>query len=192
MANYQTPKMLQVEAEIAWFIELLQRENVTRFLEVGSKFGGSLWRIGCSLPKGSRIVAVDMPMSRETQGALELRVKQLTERGYDAHLILGDSTSPEVIEKVRELAPFAACLIDANHTLPYVTQDWINYGPMARMVAFHDIAWKRPPDWKGGYRIDVPQFWQSTKQDYRHEEVRLDKTGQDNGIGVLWREPMQR
>lgn len=187
MANYQTPHMAQVEAEIAWFVQLLQRENVTRFLEIGSKFGGSLWRIGCALPKGSCIVSVDMPMSRTTQDPLEMRVKQLNERGYDAHLIIGDSTSSGVIGEVKALAPFDACLIDANHTLPYVTKDWLHYGSMAKIVAFHDIAWKRPPEWNGGYRIDVPEFWQSIKKNYRHEEVRLDKTGRDNGIGVLWR-----
>lgn len=33
--------------------------------------------------------------------------------------------------------------------------------------------------------IEVPQFWESIKGGYRHEECKLD--GPHNGIGVLWR-----
>jgi hypothetical protein len=43
------------------FAPLLVREGVTSYLEVGSKFGGSLWRAANALPKGSRIVSVDLP-----------------------------------------------------------------------------------------------------------------------------------
>jgi hypothetical protein len=91
-----------------------------------------------------------------------------------------------VIEKVRALGPFDAVMLDADHRLPGVTADWINYGPMGRMVAFHDIAWRRAPEWVGT-RIDVPQFWDSIKGHYRHEEFRFCPTGKNNGIGVLWR-----
>jgi hypothetical protein len=57
---------------------------------------------------------------------------------------------------------------------------------MCRLVAFHDIAWRRAPEWVG-VRIDVPEFWDSIKGDYRHEEFKFCPTGKNNGIGVLWR-----
>lgn len=179
-------KALQFDAELEVFIALLKRENVRSYLEVGSKYGGSLWRIANALPVGSRIVSIDLPLG-DTRQHLDCCARGLFDLGYEVHSFYGDSTSPEIALKVARLAPFDAILIDANHTLPYVTADWNQYGPLGRIIAFHDIAWRRPPDWRGGYRIDVAQFWSSIKGGYRHEEIKLDPTGQDNGFGVLWR-----
>lgn len=185
MNLYETG-MLQVEGELQWLIDIFKRENVRSYLEIGSKYGGSLWRIGNSLPAGSRIVSVDMPFGdRSTIPHLQACKTELEKRGYDIRLILDDSTNPKCVDAVREFAPFDACLIDANHLLPYVTKDWENYGPMARIVAFHDISWKMHPGRRSKTPIEVPQFWESIKGQYRHEEMKLEP--RDNGIGVLWR-----
>jgi predicted O-methyltransferase YrrM len=177
----------QVEAELVWLIDLLRREGVASYLEVGSKFGGSLWRIANSLPQGSRVVSVDLPWGdKSTQPHLEECVAELRRTGYDAHLLLGDSTHPDIVAGVRELGPFDACLIDANHTLPYVRQDWQNYGSLCRIVAFHDIAWRDRPERKSTkYPIQVPQFWEEVRQDHPYQEIKVEP--RDNGIGVLWR-----
>lgn len=188
----------QDPAEIAAFCDLLQREGVRSYLEVGSKFGGSLWRVANALPKGSRIVAVDLPSGTKAWKASEVSLRAcadaLKAKGYDVHLIWGDSTKPGVIEAVRKMGPYDAILIDADHrwdqTNPQpngVQADWLNYSPMGRIIAFHDLSWKRAPDWVGT-RINVPEFWDSIKDDYRHEEIRLCPTGKNNGIGVLWNE----
>jgi len=180
-------KQLQHEEELTAFIQVIQENEVGSYLEIGSKFGGSLWRIANSLPVGSRIVAVDLPHgNKESLGPLEECVADLKRLGYDCHLIIGDSTDPGIVERVRNLGPFDACFIDANHTLPYVTKDWENYAPMAKMIAFHDIAWKRPPTWKGGLPINVPEFWNEIKQGHPFIEIKMDPTGQDNGIGIIW------
>lgn len=180
----------QDEGEIAAFCGLLAGEGVQSYLEIGSKFGGSLWRAGCALPSGSRIVAVDLPGGtkawRESEASLKACVAALVARGYDAQVIWGDSGAAAVIEAVRALGPFDAALIDADHRLRGVTRDWTIYGPMARIVAFHDISWRRAPDWVGT-RIDVPEFWGSLRDAYRHVEFRHCPTGKNNGIGVLWR-----
>ncbi len=180
----------QDEDEITALVDLLVREGVKSFLEVGSKFGGTLWRIGSALPAGSRLMSVDMPGGTrawsESHASLSKCIAELNDCGYIAKVIWGDSTDRKVIEKVKALAPFDAILIDANHTRPYVEQDWANYGALGRIVAFHDIAWRRAPEWVG-VRIDVPQFWDEIKPLYRHEEFRFCPTGKNNGIGVLWR-----
>jgi predicted O-methyltransferase YrrM len=182
--------MAQVEAEIDGFAALLVQEGVTSFLEIGSKFGGSLYRIAKRLPAGSRVVSVDMPKGTrawpQSEAELKATIQKLQTEGYDARVIWGDSTAPEIIEKVEALGPFDAIFIDANHTLPFVKRDWANYGPMGRIIAFHDINWHRAPEWVGT-RIDVPEFWDEIKVDYRHQEFRLCPTGKNNGIGVLWR-----
>lgn len=178
-------KLLQREEEFAWFVALLQREGVRSYLEIGSKFGASFDRIVRSMPKGSRAVSVDLPGEKSgSRQSLSDVVARLRSDGYDARIIWGDSTYRGVIDRVKALAPFDAVFIDANHTLPYVTKDWENYGPMGRIVAFHDIAYvPKPRDPKP---IEVPEFWDSIKGGYRHEECKLD--GPHNGIGVLWRD----
>lgn len=183
--------LLQDEAEIDALAGVLRRDGVRSLLEVGSKYGGSLKRLAAALPVGSRVVGVDLPGGtrawNESKVALNQTILDLKADGYDARVVWGDSTDPKVVELVSGLGPFDAIFIDANHTLSYVTKDWQTYGPMGRIVAFHDIAWRRAPEWIG-IRIDVPQFWDSIKNQFRHEEFRFCPTGKNNGIGVLWRE----
>lgn len=183
--------MLQVEAEIDGLADIFWKEGVRSFLEIGSKFGGSLLRIAERLPVGSRIVSVDLPKGtkawRESEPALKGVIDGLKARGYDAHLIWGDSTASAIINQVRALGPFDAIFIDANHTLPFVEEDFANYGPMTKVIAFHDIGWRRAPEWVG-VRIDVPEFWEEVKGKYRHEELKFCPTGKNNGIGVLWKD----
>lgn len=180
----------QVDAEFSAYTAILKRERVKSYLEIGSKFGGSLWRASQVMDPGSRIVAIDLPNGtkawRESSSSLEACNLDLKKLGYDVAVIWADSQAADTVEKVRSLGPFDAVMIDADHRLPGVTADWKNYGPMGRIVAFHDIAWKRAPEWQG-VRIDVPQFWESIKNGYRYEEFKLCPTGKNNGIGVLWR-----
>lgn len=179
--------VLQNLEEIDWLIKIFRAEGVKSYLEIGSKHGGSLWRVANNLPKGSRIVSVDLPHGdgsfKETQPSLEQCVDAL-KINYDAHLFLGDSTDQDIVEHVKALGPFDACFIDANHTMPYIKKDWQNYGSVSKMIAFHDIAWKRPKEWVGA-RMDVAEFWSDIKLSFRHKSIALD--GKDNGIGVLWR-----
>lgn len=182
----------QDPAEIAAFCALLAAEGVKSYLEIGSKFGGSLWRVGTAIGPGARVVAVDLPGGtkawKESEASLKSCCAELQRQGNAAQVIWGDSGDPRVIDQVRKFGPYDAILIDADHRLPGVTRDWLNYGPMGRIVAFHDLAWRRAPEWVGT-RIDVPQFWASIKDDFaRTQEIILCPTGKNNGIGVLWRE----
>lgn len=186
-------KILQDPKEIDAYCEILRSEEVSLYLEIGSKFGGSFWRAAKAMPRGSRVVAIDLPGGTKTwtesRTSMEECVRDLRADGYDARVIWGNSQSSDVIAKAASYGPYHAILIDADHRLPGVTADWNNYGPMARrIVAFHDIAWRRAPEWDGGYRIDVPQFWDSVKRDYRYRELKFCHTGKDNGIGVLWKD----
>lgn len=185
--KYETA-YLQNLIELQQFIAILKAEDVRSYLEIGSKFGGSLWRIANALPKGSRIVAVDLPHGDESFKVslppLQECIAALKAKGYETNLIIGDSTDSAIVEEVRSLSPFDACFLDANHTEPFVRKDWANYGPMCRLMAFHDIGHTAfIPSHK--MPIEVPKVWQQIKKGYRHQEIRLD--AQKNGIGVLWR-----
>lgn len=188
LAKYET-HMLQNRTEFNEFTRLLQKEGVKSYLEIGCKNGGTLWNVALKMPRGSTIVAVDLPQGdgsfKETQKNLEACVERLKREGYDAHLYLGDSTDQRIIDRVASHAIFDACFIDANHTLPYVKKDWQNYGQMCRIVAFHDIGWKPRPEPSKKMPIEVPIFWAEIKKQYRHVEFSYEP--KDNGIGVLWR-----
>lgn len=179
-------KVLQHERELAWFVDLLTKERIRSFLEIGSKYGATLDRIARSMPKGSRIVSVDLPAKEKlaSRASLSDVVAKLRKDGYDARIIWGDSTYSGIIHQVNNLAPFDAIFIDANHAEPYVRMDWANYGSLGRIIAFHDVAGvKRKP---GKAPIEVKIVWDEIKTGYRHEECCLD--GDSNGIGVLWRD----
>lgn len=171
----------QFAPEMNIFVSVLRAECVTSYLEIGSKFGGSLRTVGRSLPKSSRIVSVDLCRHG---GDLPDCVHELNQVGQVATLISGNSADPAVVSRVAAHAPFDAIFVDGDHTLEGVTADWENYGKMGRVVAFHDISWSRPPGWEG-HRIHVPEFWNAVKGDFPHMEIRLDRG--NNGIGVLWR-----
>jgi cephalosporin hydroxylase len=183
--------IMQDEREITALCDLLKAEGVRSYLEVGSKHGGALWRVGEVLPKGSRIVSVDLPNGtkawRESEASLKACHAALRDLGHETHCIWGNSRDPKVIEQVKALGPFDACLLDGDHRLEGVLPDWENYGPLCRIVAFHDIAWFRAATWEGT-RIDVGAFWNYLRPMFRHEEFRFDESRKNNGVGVLWRE----
>ena len=193
MRTFENPEnVLQDEREITEYCDVLRSEEVSLYLEVGSKFGGSLWRAARVMPKGSRIVAIDLPNGTkawaQSKASLVDCVNELCNLGYDARIIWGDSTSPEVVRRAALAGPYHAIMIDGDHRTPGLTNDWENYGPMSRgMVAFHDISWRRAPGWVGT-RIDVPEFWDELKKNHRHKEIRHCPTGKNNGIGVLWKD----
>lgn len=185
-------EILQDQQELDEYCALLKREGVRSYLEIGSKFGGSLWRAANALPSGSRVMCVDLPNGTKSwvnsRESLKSCVDQLRRNGYDAHVVWGSSQSSDVIRKCSLLGPYDAVMIDADHRMAGVTADWDNYhGTSRKIVSFHDISWQRAPDWRGT-RIDVPQFWDSIKNDYRHEEIRRCPTKKNNGIGVLWKD----
>ncbi|MES2033542.1 MAG: class I SAM-dependent methyltransferase [Pseudomonadota bacterium] len=191
MSTRYLTEAAQDPAEIAAFIDLLATEGVSSFLEIGSKFGGSLWRIAQALPAGSRIVAIDLPGNEggdvAGEASLKACIEALNAAGFRAEVIWGDSTDPKVIARAAALGPFDAVLIDANHSLEFVTRDFANYGALAGIVAFHDISWRRKNEWCGK-RIEVPILWAALKvAAAKHQEIRLCPTIKNNGIGVLWR-----
>jgi Methyltransferase domain len=190
-ALYET-EALQYPDEINEFVKLVRGERCNSYLEIGSKFGGSLWRVGQVLEPNSRIVAVDLPGGtikwHKSEPSLKACADRLRSMGHRVTLIWGNSADDKVIEQVKALAPFDLTLIDGDHRAAGLSLDWHNYGAMAKIVAFHDIGWKRSSDWKEYPRIDVPLLWESLRTHYRSVEIKLDPSKQDNGIGVLWRE----
>lgn len=186
-------EVLQNAREHDQFLDILRQENVRSYLEIGAMYGGSLWKTAHAMPKGSRVVAVDAFV--DTPGAREFCeacVAELVDDGYLANLFVGDSSHADMVNCVSQRGPFDCVFIDGSHLEEMVWQDWDNYGPMARIVAFHDISWNS--SWKSKVPgrvvppMGVPFVWNSVKKDYRHVEIQLQEPRNYYGIGVLWRQ----
>jgi len=192
MKKFETA-ILQSKREIAKFIDFMQEKKCQSYLEIGCKFGGSLWRVANGMPGGAKVVGVDLPQgdgsSKDTQPHLVECVETLKSMGYDAHLILGDSTAPETVERVYALGPFDCVFIDGNHFTEFVSKDFANYSPIAsKMVALHDINHRRTDKMniekpmKGAFQ--VPPFWDKVKAGRKFTEIAYES--QAMGIGILW------
>ncbi len=185
--NYLT-ECTQSPVELADFLAIIKAENVRSILEIGSRYGGSLWRFANEMPAGSRVVSIDPDIGQGSgkhgaASSLQACIAKLNEIGYDAHLIRTDSTSRFTVARAKALGPFDAVFIDGDHSDKFVRADWANYGPMGRIVAFHDAMWKHPG--RPCAPVDVPKLWNEIKGQYRHRE--LYDPAFNFGIGVLWR-----
>jgi predicted O-methyltransferase YrrM len=179
----------QLQSEFRPFLKLLQREGVRRYLEIGCLHGDTFHAVGMALPEDSTLVAVDLPATkRGVEGAgrhkdsadwLRAAAADLHKHGRNAHVIIGNSHDAQTIALAAAHAPYDAVFIDGDHTIEGATADWENYGPMGRIVAFHDISGEK-------FRADVRKVWRQAREGLRWEEFVSDDVR--GGIGVLWRE----
>ena len=139
LPRFQDPPLQNAQEHDA-FIAILRQEQAHSYLVIGAMHGCSLWKVAMALSLPARIVAIDSMIDRpEAKLSLDTCIIELRQRGYYAHFIWGDSADPAVIDQARKLGPYDALFIDGNHSAPCVLADWLNYGPLARIVAFHDI-----------------------------------------------------
>jgi hypothetical protein len=175
----------QNKVELNWMLERIRSLRVCSLLEVGSSFGGTLKRMASVMPKGSKIVSVDLPCDSTPKflnplASLKDTCFKLGRLGANIELFIGDSHDSEVVESVRAHGPFDFCFIDGDHSYEGVKADWENYGPMCKVVGFHDIA---------GPVLGCTRFWRELKNDgkYRTEEC-ISYEERKFGIGLLFRE----
>ena len=176
------------EDEFERFFALLRAEGVRRYAEIGTRDGNTFFKVMMALGEGSLGVAVDMPGGPwgwpDSAAMLAKTCERLRRRGRTVETVIGDSASRPVIEAVTRFAPFDAILIDGDHSYAAAHADWVAYAPLARIVAFHDIA----PGVHGSPRIEIPRLWGEVRADpsiARVEEIIGRNPGA--GIGVAWR-----
>lgn len=180
-------KWLQHPEEIDLLLELIAAEGVSSYLEIGAFCGDTFHAVGQVLRPGGRMVAIDWPApmvyssvtADQKAQALDRAVADLVASGRDARLIRGNSRDEAVIADAESAAPYDMVFIDGDHSIKGAKSDWLDYGPMGRLVVFHDIA--GDDRWSSGPK----RLWGDLKCQYRHIEFIAPNTRR--GIGVLWR-----
>lgn len=179
----------QMEGELLPFIEFMRARGCSRYLEIGARHGDTFHLIMSALDPSTVGVAVDLAGglwgTADSKFALIDAKDDLIRRGLDVHVILGNSHAPRIVKQCASLGPFDFALIDGDHTYDAVSQDFRDYAPLARYVAFHDIVGHTQSTKKAGARIpvEVPRLWAEIKDGYPHWEFIAP--GSQMGIGVI-------
>lgn len=190
LKTFSGRKASQNKFELNSFINFLKEKNVTRYLEIGARHGDTFHEVMINLPAGSYGLAVDLPGGlwgrSSTRVSLLAVVNDLRARGYRVDLILGDSTSSDVVDRVRGKAPFDAALIDGDHRYEGVKTDWENYRNLASVVGFHDIVGVGQFEKVYKNLVEVPRLWAEIKNDFLSDQlVEFVDVGSQMGIGVV-------
>lgn len=160
----------QSEYELRNLIQLLRDRGVTRYLEIGARHGDTFHEVMINLPVGSYGLAVDLPGAlwgtASSVTSLQRAAADLRLRGYTIDVIIGDSTSPNIVKRVLSAAPFGAALIDGDHSYVGAKKDWLNYKASAPLIAFHDIVGDGQFEQVTRRPVEVPKLWAELKREY--------------------------
>ena len=175
--------IFQHEAEFTRLLKLYRERKPRNVLEIGTYHGGTLYHWLSNAPLGAHVVSVDSYAVGVDNRHL---YPEWARDGIDLTVIEGDSHDPQVIAKVRQLAPYQWLFIDADHYYEPVKQDWESYGPMVEeggVVCFHDIL----EDLASHPEIEVRRLWEEIKEKHRTEEIVESERNAWGGIGIVFK-----
>lgn len=160
----------QDRAELAALLEFIKPLDIKSYLEIGSRRGDSLYAI-CSAT-GCYALSIDLPDPGHDDIAADLKE---TVEHFGVERFIGESRSEEAIALAAARAPFDLVFIDGDHTYDAVRADWLNYGPMGKVVVFHDIE----------HDDDPRRLWLEIRDGFQYKEFITP--GSRMGFGVLIR-----
>src|SRR6266496_960509 len=130
----------QAPGEVVWLLPHIL--GAKRILEIGSMHGDMLRAMATACRPGAIIRSIDLPGEdgpKASEDNLHRAHDELQADGFDVEIFLGNSRSKSAINWARAWAPYDFIFIDGDHSYEGTKADWENYGPMGRLVGFHDI-----------------------------------------------------
>lgn len=180
----------QDESELRSLIALMRQRGVRSYLEVGARHGDTFFEVMTSLPKGSFGLAMDLPGglwgTSKSVASLKEAKRELEVMGYQIVLSLGDSKLEASVDTAMAFGRYDAILIDGDHLYDGAKAEWLNYGPLGKMVAFHDIVGDGQAEKVHGNPVEVPRLWAEIKAS-GVGTVEFVAPGSKMGIGVVLR-----
>jgi predicted O-methyltransferase YrrM len=183
---------MQVQAELAGLIRLVNDHKPKTVLEIGTARGGTLCLLCRFASPEARIVSVDLPYARNGGGYphwKEPYFYRFAQRRQRLHLLRADSHSAETIAEAGRLAGergFDFILIDGDHSYGGVRHDFLSYRPMLApggLLALHDVL---PND--SDPSIEVNRFWRELEADplLATATIVADPAQRKCGIGLVY------
>ncbi len=157
--------------EVAWLCGRIK--GAKSVLEIGSCHGNSLRLFAPHLASGAIIRSIDIGdgtdwHEEQTWPPLLKTISDLQKQGFDARVNLRNSKAPDAVKWAEFWAPYDFVFIDGDHSYDGVKADWLNYGPMAPLVGFHDIAYQPR---------EVKRLWAEIKATHDTEEIVRSRMG---------------
>jgi cephalosporin hydroxylase len=170
---------LQDREEMRWLWAILEADPPRVVLEIGTKFGGSLFLLARVSAPDALLVGIDLPTAYDS--SLEQVYRAFAGRRQRILLVRRDSHDPAAVRRARRALdgrPIDLLHIDGDHSLEGVGLDFEMYAPLVRrggLVALHDIAG----------REGVPEFWRRLREERPETTTEILSPGSTIGFGLV-------
>lgn len=182
VGTYESINPMQNDEELLSLIHQLESQEPEVIVEIGSKYGGTLYTLTHSLESVTHVVSLDIDFTESKQ----IFFKNFSARA-DIRCLSGNSQTEKMRDRVLDVLPSRPdfILIDGDHRYDGVKRDWNLYRDIVAdsgLIAFHDIV-------SSGELNGVPKLWNEIQEKYEttefideSENTRLNKGG---GIGLV-------
>lgn len=159
--------------------ELLKHlDDKDSVLEVGAGFGEALKQMASVMRKGAVVVAVaaeeNLPEALNPIATLKENCRKLCILGANVEVFIGNRNADSTVDAVGNYAPFDLIFVNEK-TTEAMQSAWEKYGPMGRIIAFHNII--------------GAQFWSALvlTGNYKTQEI-INPGDPRYGIGLVFLE----
>lgn len=173
-------RALQKPLELFDYLRFLKPRGVTRYLEIGTLWGGMFFAHCSVLSPTGHALAIDRFPS-ESADAMAARYRSLACPGQRVTCLWQDSHTDETaawVVAALDGAPLDLLFLDGDHSSDGIARDYGLYAPLVRaggVIAFHDID----AAVEGG----IPAFWRTLRDRYESVEF-IDRRHAPQGLGI--------
>lgn len=172
-------KTSQLKPEIGNMLTIIRAEKPKVIVEIGTRFGGTLFLMAKVAPKDCIMISIDIE-----KFPLHRRILYKKMMNQKLHFVTGDSGKQETVEKLKKILgnrKIGFLFIDGDHEYKAVKKDHELYKPLVNgHIGFHDICEHYDADLFG-----VDWLWNEIKKHHKHHEFIESDIQKWAGIGVV-------